>query len=258
MRKDGPGCFLKKAEAFTLIELLVVIAIVGLLAAMLMPALRKARESARATKCAGNLRQLGLAMQMYLDEQGRYFGYYDTVPGGRLWYFGLEQPFNPSGAPGTRNLDLTKAKLYPYFQTVHGIEICPSYDYRSSKWRQKYKAVSYGYGYNVYGLVTNGAGKMFTELRDPTHTICFADTAQVNTFQSPASASNPMLEEWYYVSYKSSEPADVHFRHNGRANVLFCDGHVEAMAPAPGTIDKNMPEANVGRLNPDGDTSLFW
>jgi prepilin-type processing-associated H-X9-DG protein/prepilin-type N-terminal cleavage/methylation domain-containing protein len=236
-------------RAFSLIELLVVVSIVGLLAAMLMPGLRQARESARSAKCAGNLRQLGFAVAMYLDDYGRSFPYFENVPGGRLWYFGWETPYNPGGAPGTRQLDLTRAKLYPYFQHKHGIEICPSYDYRSPKWRQKFETVSYGYGFNLW---------LFGRIQPAraAEVICLGDTAQINTFQAPASASNPMLEEFYYVS--PTEPT-VHFRHNGRANVLFCDGHVASMPLAPGTLDTRMPEAKVGRLNANqNDTSLFW
>ena len=64
---------MKNKKGFTLIELLVVIAIIAILAAMLLPALARAREQARRANCISNLKQLGLASHMYAQDYGEYF-----------------------------------------------------------------------------------------------------------------------------------------------------------------------------------------
>jgi len=66
-----------------------------------------------------------------------------------------------------------------------------------------------------------------------------------------------MIEESYFIEYSKLSIPTTHFRHTGFANVLFCDGHVAPLPMAPGTLDSHLSSAKIGRLNPNGDTSLF-
>jgi prepilin-type N-terminal cleavage/methylation domain-containing protein len=102
-RLSQRGLFMKRRNhAFTLVELLIVIAIIGLLAAILMPMLSRARERARQSSCATNLSQIALAVQQYRQDEGRY-------PGSLAFLLpATQQPtdqtlYNPGGAPKTIN-----------------------------------------------------------------------------------------------------------------------------------------------------------
>jgi len=236
-------------HGFTLMELLVCITILSILAALSLAGIGQIKSISQGAFCANSLRQLGAATNLYLeDHQHKIFPYYQNEPGGRLWYFGYETDASMNSPEGSRSVDATQSPLYPYVQQVGGVEVCPAFPYGSAMWKPKYQGASWGYGFNE----TVG-GKNVLTITHPSQVLIFGDCAQVNTFQAPASASNPMLEEFYLID---STEMTVHFRHGNCANILFLDGHVEKFTMYPGTLNKRLPEANVGRITPAG-SSLY-
>ena len=234
-----------RRRAFTLIELLIVIAIIAILAALLLPALSRSKATAQRIKCVSNLHQLGIATQMYWDENGGSCFRYSSgfTNGGQLFWFGWLGP----GAEGERPFDATTGALFPYLQG-RGVELCPSLNYALAQFKLKAKGAAYGYGYNLQlSSAINHPPKKVGSIMRPSDIAVLADSAQVNTFQPPASPENPMLEEFYYVNTNRNE-ATAHFRHGQKASVVFCDGHVTMEKMETGSLDQNLLGQFVGRL----------
>src|SRR5690606_23376396 len=137
----------RTADGFTLVELLVVIAIIGVLSALLVPALSRGKDAAKRAACASNLRQLGIASGMYWDDNdGRFFPYrFESDGEGTRYWFG----WIARGAEGTRVFDAKQAALYPYLRG-RGVETCPALNYGSDVLKAKAVGASYGYGYNLH------------------------------------------------------------------------------------------------------------
>ncbi len=242
----GPsGCSHLHPVGFTLVELLVAIAIIAVLASLLLPTFGRGRLSAQRARCLGNLRQLGLATHMYWDDNnGRCFRYGGMATNsGQLYWFGWIGP----GPEGQRTFNLTQGALYPYLQ-ARGVEVCPAFNYLSAQYKLKAAGASYNYGYNLYlSAPSSEPAVNSSRLIRPASLALFGDSAQVNTWQIPASPTHPLLEEWYYLDRGTNQP-NGHFRHSQRANVEFCDGHAALERMVPGSLDQRMPNQFVGRI----------
>ena len=147
---------------------------------------------------------------------------------------------------GQREFDATQGALWPYFQE-RGIEVCPSLNRASPLFKAKARGAAYGYAYNQLLGPRGLPGRVLSSVARPGGVATFADGGQVNDFQEPASAEHPMLEEFYYFD-TNSVSATVHFRHHGRAQAAFADGHVGTEPPEPGSEDRRVAGQVCGRL----------
>ena len=241
----------KRSEGgFTLIELLVVIAIIAILAAMLLPSFGKAKATAKRADCQSNLRQLGLAMELYWDDNaGKCFKLSDgNTNNGTTWWFGWLDNSQPEGQ---RPFTLSAGKLFSYLNGSD-VRLCPSLDASGPQFKLKATNVVCSYGYNS-SLSPAGTTMSLAQIRSVSDAAVFADAAQANDFQPPASHSNPMLEEWYYLDAAANFSgagyyAHGHFRHAARANVTFADGHVAMEKMMDGSRDRRLPSQNLGQL----------
>jgi prepilin-type N-terminal cleavage/methylation domain-containing protein/prepilin-type processing-associated H-X9-DG protein len=233
-------------RGFTLIELLVVISILAILMGLLLPVLQRARLKGSDAICMNNLRQFGLAGQLYWDDNnGQAFPYQgDALDGGNIYWFG----WLGRGGEGDRQFDMSKGALYKYIKN-NSIQTCARLDYINDNFKLKAIGAAYGYGYNLH-LAGGSSSKpvMMESLSSPSTVAFLADAAQVNTFQSPASKNNPMVEEFYYINNREQT---AHFRHDKKSYVVFCDGRVELVDFSRGSIDRRMPNQWIGRLSSD-------
>jgi len=241
------------ARAFTLIELLIVIAIIAILSAMLLPVLSRGKLSAQCGVCQSNQRELGLATQMYWnDNAGNSFAYQvGATNNGVLYWFG----WIANGTEGHRAFDLSMGALFPYYYG-RDVRLCPSPVWNLPKFEPKGTNVIFSYGCN--SLIFGGPGYGIinaAKIKHPADTAIMADAAEVNDFQSPASLANPLFEEWYYVDLETNYASannfpNTQFRHGGKANVTFADGHVAMEGFVPGSIDPRLPKLLIGQLPP--------
>jgi prepilin-type processing-associated H-X9-DG protein len=239
-------------RAFTIVEMLVILAMIMFLLAMLLPTLGRVREAGRATLCGANLRQQGIALEAYANDNRGYY------PGAHTWV--------PNGAPA--NWIVWPARLRAYAHYDHSLFWCPAAT-PLAQWKHVINPAlnlpaQYGYDVNEvrllpgdpfsYGLNNwgtqdfsvpqRGMGGIVehkdwgepleTDIRSPSKMIAIGD-ASVNGSWDAFIDPNDGPAEW-------PEP-----RHpSGKANILFCDGHVE-----PWTLEDLIALSNYPYWNSD-------
>lgn len=222
---------------------MVVIAIISVLTAILLPVLAQCKAGARRTQCIDNLRQIGIATHLYWNDHDdmtfRYLA--GSTNGGRVYWFGWIKP----GAEGDREFDPQHGALNEYLGDNASF-VCPSLDYQATLHKLKARSGVCNYGYNRH---LGRQSISLSRVVDTAQTVLFADSAQVNDFQAPASPERPLLEEFYYVDADEGLGyPNTHFRHNRQAQATFVDGHVGAETAAPNSFDPRLPNQYIGRL----------
>jgi len=188
-------------RALTLIELLVVIAIIAILAALLLPALSRAKESARSIQCMSNMRQLGIGAMIYASDTGR-------LPSFLEWLYPMQVTPGSGGGISSAG-DLTEGQLFPCVKSKN-VYLCPS-----ESGTIGVLPIDHSYQIQCMMCHTHDTSGSFA----PSRTVYFVEVInQSRTFFSGiAAAPNPL------------QPA---FRHNQREHFLFVDTHAESVTRA--------------------------
>jgi prepilin-type N-terminal cleavage/methylation domain-containing protein/prepilin-type processing-associated H-X9-DG protein len=236
--------------AFTLIELLVVIAISAILAAMLLPALNRAKYAADSAVCKSNLRQLAIALSMYAEQGGAYplGGPVEAAVLDSGWA-SLIQPYTTASFPEPNyDFSSTPARYLGPRQSVYA---CPGYNRVRGEFLPQFSISGVGsYGYNTSGSTLSGGlglgaygsqGPARTATREsqvvsPSDMIALADATlwpgatPVATLPELATGFQwPDCYRGIMYGLPAGDPAvqAIQQRHGGRWNVTFCDAHVE-------------------------------
>src|SRR5437016_5793426 len=244
-----PGCSFRQRRpaAFTLIELLVVIAIIAILAAMLLPALARAKTTAQGAACLSNLRQLQLCWRLYADDHnGLIPPSNDVTPDGQM-YRGVE----PSWAVGDgvhdlTTTNLTRGILYPYNKSV-GIYRCPADRSTVPKHPEIPRTRTYQLGSTLNGYLDGVPMPLLQRSHKTKESeLLTPPPVQVFTFidSHPACADGSSFGVWSTLwADRNGWPSMPGEQHNQGGNLAFADGHARRFAwrwsrkasyPAPG------------------------
>lgn len=227
---------MRTRSAFSLTDLLMVVAIVTVLSALLLPAVRLVRESARSVQCQGSLRQIGLGMQAYIDDNRGFYptARQDGVAGAygsyRHWFEQLQDCLDSGDQDGSGTVD--RRDLQGAGRNV--LKDCPSR-------RPTTQIFQYGYG-------MNGCLRMPEKTLRSTWVVSagtYIDYRVISTTHLSSRALVGDGTDWHITVDNPKYPtAWMPDRHRGASNYLFCDLHIQSLRPAQARLAISDP----GRL----------
>ena len=232
-------------SAFTLIELLVVITIIGILAALLLASVFKSKAKAQQIQCANNLHQQGVALNVFLSDNRGYPPIYANINDGyttnsRSWVVQLEIIGFGISQPPTN-----------YFE--EGIWLCPSAQWTSNV----LGSPPFCYGYNCGSIDQNdpnythwlGLGGQYGRVSHTFIPISESDVITPNDMMAIGDSFDGTIILSRVAVTENEKCGNILTRHQGKANVVFCDGHVES--PTLKFLFEDTSDAALNRWNRD-------